>query len=304
MKVLISGATGFIGSDLSSLLIDQGYTVHYLTTSKRKIEQKENYKGFLWNPAKNQIDLKCLEDVEAIVNLAGHTINCKWNATNKALIINSRIDSSDTLFKTLKENKHQVKYILNVSAIGIYKSSYGNCYDESNTNYGTDFLAEVCKQWEAANRRFEQLEIITSITRLGLVLSKEGGILHELDKVVSKGLGACLGNGKQWMSWVHKKDVIHSLIYLLTHQMSGTFNIVAPRPVIQKEFLEHLAQKRNRKLWLPNIPEFLIKIALGQRAALVLSSQQVTSSKLENKGYSFLHPGLESALNEIYHEAI
>src|SRR5690606_27752663 len=142
MRILITGATGFIGSDLSSLLLNKGHQIHYLTTSTEKIKQQENYKGFLWNPAKNEIDLKCLEGVEAIINLAGHTINCKWNKTNKALILNSRIDSSDTLYKILKENNHQVKYILNASAIGIYKSSYGNCYDEKNTNYGTDFLAE------------------------------------------------------------------------------------------------------------------------------------------------------------------
>lgn len=304
MRILITGATGFIGSDLSAELIDKGHQIHYLTTSKDKIKQKENYKGFLWNPAKNEMDLKSLEGVEAIINLAGHTINCKWNQTNKALILNSRIDSSDTLYKALKENNHQVKYILNASAIGIYKSNYDNYYEEKSTDFGTDFLAEVCKQWETANQRFEQLGIKTSIARLGLVLSKDGGVLHELDKVVSKGLGACLGNGKQWMSWIHKKDVIHSLSYLSDHQLKGIFNIVAPRPVVQKEFLEHLAQKRNRKLWLPNIPEFLIQIALGERAALVLSSQQVTSSKLENSGYAFHYPDLESALNEIYDEVV
>ncbi len=300
MKILVTGATGFIGKDLCEKLLNEGHQIHYLTTSKTKLINKKNYEGFLWDPAKTELDTAALKEVDAIINLAGHTINCKWNKANKALILNSRIDSSNTLFKTLKENQHQVKYILNVSAIGIYRSSYGNCYDESNTNYGTDFLAEVCKQWETANQRFEQLGIKTSIARLGLVLSKDGGVLYELDKVVSKGLGACLGNGKQWMSWIHKKDVIHSLSYLSDHQLKGVFNIVAPRPVVQKEFLEHLAQKRNRKLWLPNIPEFLIQIALGERAALVLSSQQVTSSKLENKGYSFLYPGLESALNEIY----
>lgn len=300
MKILVTGATGFIGKDLCEKLLNEGHQIHYLTTSKTKLINKKNYEGFLWDPAKTELDTASLKEVDAIINLAGHTINCKWNKANKALILNSRIDSSNTLFKTLKENQHQVKYILNVSAIGIYRSSYGNCYDESNTNYGTDFLADVCKQWETANQRFEQLGIKTSIARLGLVLSKDGGVLYELDKVVSKGLGACLGNGKQWMSWIHKDDVIGAMAFLLNQQKSGIYNIVAPQPLHQKAFLEQLAKTKNRRIWLPNIPPSIIKLILGERAALVLSSQQVSSLKLEQNGYTFQFKDLKSTLEAIY----
>lgn len=300
MKILITGATGFIGSALTSLLLSKGHSVNYVTTSKKKIVKKENYKGFLWNPEKNEINLKCFDEVEAIVNLAGHTINCKWTTENKKAILESRIKSSDTLFNALQKLNHKVKYSINASAIGIYASSYLNLYDENNIHFGDDFLADVCKKWEKANKRFESLGIKSSIVRLGLVLSKNEGVLNELSKVVSKGFGACLGNGKQWMSWIHKDDVVHSITFLLEENLEGTFNLVAPRPVIQKEFLELLSKKLNKKLWLPNVPEFVLKTVLGERSALVLSSQQVTSSKLENLNYHFLFPGLESALNDFY----
>ncbi|HUH25531.1 MAG TPA: TIGR01777 family oxidoreductase [Flavobacterium sp.] len=300
MKILITGATGFIGSALTSVLLHKGHQVHYLTTSTEKIEQKENYKGFLWNPEQHTINEKCFDGVEAIVNLAGHTINCKWTNANKKQILNSRINSSNTLFQALNRMNHQVKHIINASAIGIYASSSMNCYDEKTTHFGNDFLADVCKQWEEANHRFNGLGIKTTIVRLGLVLSKNEGVLKELFNVVSKGLGACLGNGKQWMSWIHKDDVVESITFLLEEKLEGTFNLVAPRPVTQKEFLELLAKKLNKKMWLPNIPAYVLKLALDERAVLVLSSQQVTSSKLENFKYHFLFPGLESALNDFY----
>jgi len=300
MKVLVTGATGFIGKDLCKTLLQNGHQIHYLTTRKGKIENKQNYQGFLWNPAKNEIDSNAFKGVEAIINLAGHTINCSWSSSNKAWILNSRIDSSDTLYKALKENNHQIKYIFNASAIGIYKSSYDNYYDEKSTDFGTDFLADVCKQWEAANQRFQTLGIATAIGRIGLVLSKEAGVLYELNKVVSMGLGACLGNGKQWMSWIHKEDLVAAILFLMETQKSGFYNLVAPSPLRQKGFLELLAQSRNRRIWLPDIPSFFLKIILGERAVLVLSSQQVNAEKLQLSGYNFQFTDLKGALDTIY----
>lgn len=300
MKILVTGATGFIGKDLCEKLLNEGHQIHYLTTSKTKLINKKNYEGFLWDPAKTELDTAALKEVDAIINLAGHTINCQWNTTNKAWILNSRINSSDTLYNALKKEKNQVKFILNASAIGIYKSSEQNLYNEKSNDFGSDFLADVCKQWEEANQRFQNLGIETAIARIGLLLSKETGVLHELNKVVSLGLGACLGNGKQWMSWIHKDDVIGAMAFLLNQQKSGIYNIVAPQPLHQKAFLEQLAKTKNRRIWLPNIPPSIIKLILGERAALVLSSQQVSSLKLEQNGYTFQFKDLKSTLEAIY----
>lgn len=300
MKVLITGATGFIGTALCSHLLKNNHSVHYLVTDATDIKGKDNYKGFLWNPEKNEIDLNSLDQVDAIVNLAGHTINCTWTDENKKQIHDSRINCSNTLFNALQNNEHQVKSIVNASAIGIYQSSEEAVYTENSSELGTDFLAEVCKDWETANLRFEGLGIKTAITRFGLILSKDNGVLHELAKVVSKGLGANLGNGKQWMSWIHFNDVIQIIYQLLKDQNSGVFNVVAPNAVKQNQFLKLLATQLNKPLWLPNIPSVFIKIGLGERSALVLSSQHVQSIKLPEIGYKFKFTDLASTLKDLY----
>lgn len=300
MKVLITGATGFIGTALCSHLLKNNHSLHYLVTDAADIKDKDNYKGFLWNPEKNEIDLNSLDQVDVIVNLAGHTINCAWTEENKKAIHDSRINCSNTLFNALKDNQHQVKSIVNASAIGIYPSSETAVYTEHSTDFGNDFLAEVCKDWEAANLRFESLGINTAITRFGLILSKDNGVLHELAKVVSKGLGANLGNGEQWMSWIHFNDVIEIIYQLLKNQQGGIFNVVAPNAVKQHQFLKLLAAQLNKPLWLPNIPEFVIKFGLGKRSALVLSSQHVQSIQLSEIGYKFMFTDLASTLKDLY----
>lgn len=300
MKILVTGATGFIGTALCSHLLKHNHSVHYLVTNAKDIKDTENYKGFLWNPEKNEIDLNSLDQVDVIVNLAGHTINCAWTEENKKAIHDSRINCSNTLFKALKDNQHQVKSIVNASAIGIYQSSETAVYTEHSTDFGNDFLAEVCKDWEAANLRFESLGINTAITRFGLILSKDNGVLHELAKVVSKGLGANLGNGEQWMSWIHFNDVIEIIYQLLKNQQGGIFNVVAPNAVKQHQFLKLLAAQLNKPLWLPNIPEFVIKFGLGKRSALVLSSQHVQSVQLTEIGYKFKFTDLASTLKDLY----
>lgn len=300
MKVLITGATGFIGTALSAHLLKNNHIVHYLVTDAADIKDKDNYKGFLWNPEKKEIDLNSLNEVEAIVNLAGHTINCNWTEENKKQIHDSRINCSNTLFNALENNEHQVKSIVNASAIGIYMSSETAVYNEHSSDFGNDFLAKVCKDWEVANLRFEDIGIKTAITRFGLILSKDNGVLHELAKVVSKGLGANLGNGKQWMSWIHFNDVIQIIYQLLKEQQSGIFNVVAPNAVRQNQFLKLLAAQLNKPLWLPNIPSVFIKIGLGERSALVLSSQHVQSVKLPEIGYKFMFTDLSEALKDLY----
>ncbi|SEH93431.1 hypothetical protein SAMN02927937_02228 [Paenimyroides aquimaris] len=301
MKILVTGATGFIGTALCKELLKKNHTVNYLTISEKDLENVHSeYQGFLWNPDKNEIDFNCFNGVDAIVNLAGHTINCKWTTKNKKQIYESRINCSNTLFTALSTIKHQVKYIVNASAIGIYPSDEHSIYQEDTLVYGSDFLATVCKDWEAANLRFEGLGIKTAITRFGLILSKDNGVLHELAKVVSKGFGANLGNGKQWMSWIHFNDVIQIIYKLLIEQQSDIFNVVASNPVRQNQFLKVLAVQLKKPLWLPNIPALFIKIGLGERSALVLSSQYVQPQNLSEMKYKFIFPELESTLKDLY----
>lgn len=300
MKILVTGANGFIGSALCALLLSKGYEVNYVTTSYKKIKNTPNFKGFIWKPHTNEIDTDCLVGVEVVVNLAGHTINCNWTKRNKALILESRINCSDILFEMLARSKHQVKYIISASAIGIYKSCEEELYEEDTNNFGNDFLATVCQDWERANQRFNNLGIATAIVRFGLILSKDEGVLHELAKVVSKGFGASLGNGKQWMSWIHFEDVIQIIHHLINQKKHGVFNVVSPHPVKQKQFIQAVAHQLQKKIRLPDIPSFLIKIVLGERSALVLSSQKADSAKVEATGYHFRFSRLIPALKDLY----
>lgn len=301
MNVLITGATGFIGSELTAFLLQNNCTVHYVTTSAKKINNSNaNFQGFLWNPDKNEIDVNCFNGVDVIVNLAGHSINCKWNNANKIQILQSRISCSKTLFNALKTTNHTVKYIINASAIGIYKSSEDLIFTEDSQDFGNDFLALVCKQWEQANKNFETLGIAVSFARFGLILSKKQGVLNELHKVVSKGLGANLGNGKQWMSWIHYQDAVQILYKLITTQKTGVFNVVAPNAVQQNTFLKTLAKQLNKPFWLPNIPNFIVKILLGEKALLVLSSQHVKPQNILKLGYMFKYVNLNDALKNLY----
>ena len=143
MKVLITGATGFIGTSISEFLLDKGLEINYLTTSKSKIESTVNYKGFYWNPEKNEIDSKCIEGVDYIVNLSGKSIGCRWNSKNKKEILESRINSSRTLYKLLETNKHSVKKVISASAIGIYKNDVRKLQAETETNYNTDYSGTI-----------------------------------------------------------------------------------------------------------------------------------------------------------------
>ena len=216
MKVLITGATGLVGNELSSLLLQNGVTVHYLSTSKSKLVSESNYKGFYWNPNAGDIDKNALDEVDVIVHLAGASVSERWTTSYKEEIINSRVLSTRLLFQTLSKNQNQVKHIISASAIGIYPSSYDAVYSEDNQEVDASFLGEVVQQWEEEVDQFERLGILVSKVRTGIVLAEEGGALQKMVKPIKLGLGAAFGTGKQYQSWVHNHDLA-SLYYYIIH---------------------------------------------------------------------------------------
>lgn len=302
MKILITGATGFVGSALTKKLLEKGHQIHYLTTSEKKIENHSNYKGFLWNVAKQEIDNNCFEGVDIIVNLAGKSINSRWNAKNKKEIMESRVQASHLLFRSLSVIDHTVVQVISASAIGFYPSDYEVCYTEKQQQANPEFLGQVCKLWEAHNLKFSELGIQSTIFRFGLILSADGGALPQFTKLIRLNLGSCLGSGKQWYSWIHYEDVIGMLIYGIEQQLSGIYNCVAPHPLRQKEFLNIIAKQLHKVNWLPRVPELFLKIVLGEKHQLVTDSQQVSSEKIVNKGFEFKFPVLKKALADIYKE--
>lgn len=299
MTVLITGATGLIGQELVKLLQANSISVNYLTTSKSKIENNSNYKGFYWNPKANELDSACFEGVKVIIHLAGASIAKRWTTDYKKEIISSRVDSANVLIQTLKTTDHTVEHVISSSAIGIYPDSEINYYEEDFTDFDDSFLSTVVQKWEDAVDGFAGLGIPVSKVRTGLVLSGEGGALEQMAKPVKYGLGAPLGSGKQWQSWIHIQDLVAIYFYILKQKLSGTFNGVAPNPVTNNELTKAIANQLNRPLILPNVPEFMLKLLLGDMYTILVESQRVSSKKIEDAGFYFEYNSLRPALEHL-----
>ena len=298
-KVLITGATGLIGRELVRQCHEDGVAVHYLTTRKEKIETRDNYRGFYWNPETLEIDTKAFEGVSGIIHLVGATISKRWSKAYKKTILESRTKPTDLLFTTLQSIDHNVIHFISASGVGIYPNSKTKLYTEESQEVDITFLANVVVAWEAVADKFKQLGMEVSKVRTGMVLAKEGGALPQLIKPIKFGLGAALGSGGQWQSWIHLKDIAAIYLFIFKKQLEGVYNGVAPNPVVNKRMTRILAAKHHSSVWLPNIPSFLIKLVLGEMSVLVLEGQLVSSHKLEELGFHFEFYCLEAALEDL-----
>jgi len=298
MNILITGATGLVGKAILDICKLKGYKVHYLTTNKEKIENRKGIRGFYWNIKTQKIDSNCLDDVEAIINLAGASVSKKWTANYKNEIENSRIDTVRLLYKLLSETKHNVKYFSSASAMGIYPSSLVKEYDEKDEVINNTFLGNVVCKWEREVDKIRTLDIIVSKLRIGIVLSKDGGALPEMVKPINLGFGAAIASGKQYQSWIHFEDLARMFLYAVENKLSGSINAVASNPITNIEMTKFIARQLKKPIWLPNIPSFVIKIILGERAALILESQYLKNDKILNKGFTYKYDGLKIALDD------
>lgn len=299
MKILITGATGLIGTELVALLLQNGVTVHYLTTSKKKIESKPNYHGFFWNPNQGIIDENALMGVDSIIHLAGATISKRWTAKYKQEIIESRILSSNVLYKALKDNPHSVKQIVSASAIGIYPDSLTKIYTEDNTEVDESFLGKVVMKWEESVNKFKSLNIKVAKIRTGLVLSNKGGALPEMEKPIKMGLGSPFGSGKQIQSWIHIQDLVELYFFAVQNELDGAYNAVAPNPVTNKKLTQEIAAVLNKPLFMPNIPKFLMSLVLGEMHTILFASQNVSNKKIESEGFNFRYKLVDKALKNL-----
>jgi uncharacterized protein (TIGR01777 family) len=295
-KILITGGTGLIGRKLVYFFNELGIQVHLL--SRKKNQTKKGV--FYWNPDLNEIDSKCLEGVETIIHLAGAGIADKrWTPTYKQIILQSRIKSTQLLYHTLQTNQHQVKQLISTSAIGFYASnSFENLTED--TNAGNSFLADVCKEWEQQALNFRNLNIEVSIVRVGLVLSRIGGMLKSIEIPAKLGLAASFGNGNQMQSWIHIDDLVRMYAHIYKHRLTGIYNGVAPNPVSNKQLLKMICKKLNRPFFLPGIPKWFLKLVLGEIVDLLYANQKVSAQKITKAGFVFKYPGLENALTELY----
>jgi len=299
MKVLITGATGLVGSEIVKLFLQNGVQIHYLSSSKRKLEQQDNYKGFYWNPATSEMDIKAFEGVTTIIHLAGASVAKRWTKSHKQEIIESRVLSTKLLFQFLAKNSHQVTHFIGASAIGIYPNSYDTIYNETNLEVDNSFLGSVVAKWEDEVNAFERLGIKVAKIRIGIVLAKKGGALQEMVKPIQMGLGAAFGSGKQYQSWVHVHDLAQIFYFIMQNQYEGVFNGVSPYPVTYNEMTKAIGIVVGKPVFLPNIPKFLMKCILGEMHEILFSSQQVSARKLLDKGFQFQFVSLDKALENL-----
>lgn len=299
MKILITGATGMIGVELSALLLQNGHSIHYLTLSAKDLKNEPNFKGFLWNPRQGVIDENCMLGVDLIIHLAGASIAKRWTQSYKQEIIESRIVSANLLYKLLKHNPHQVKQFISASAIGVYPDNLAKTYAEDEKSVDPSFLGQVVVKWEESVDKFKLLGIQVCKIRTGLVLSRKGGMLQELIKPIKLGLGAPFGNGQQWQSWIHIDDLAHLYYYAAKNNWQGIYNAVAPHPVTNKEMTKAIAAKLNKPVLLPHIPRFVMKLALGEMHLLLFTSQKVSSQKAVDNGFEFKFKILDVALDHL-----
>lgn len=299
MKVLITGATGLIGSKLTKLCIDNGWTVNYLTTRKHKLVNKANYKGFYWNPYTGAIDKTCLDGVEVIFHLAGASVSKRWTKSYKHEILNSRIQTTSLLYNTIKKGDYNIRQIISASGVNVYPSSLTNYYDENFPESNPNFLGHVVEQWEETVDAFSFLNIDVTKLRIGLVLSQKGGAFPKMLQPIKLGLGAPFGSGKQWQSWIHIDDLVAMFVYVSTRQIKGVVNAVAPNPVTNKELTKAIAKQVGKPLWLPNVPKFIMRLVLGEMHELLFESQRVCSKKIESLGFDYEFYNLKGALEDL-----
>jgi uncharacterized protein (TIGR01777 family) len=279
-------------------LIELGYNVSVLS---RNSNPKSVIPTYFWNPHKQIIDREAILNADSIIHLAGVNIGSKrWTEKQKKKIFESRIDSADFLFNKVRESGKKIESFISASAIGYYGIKTSDHIFTENDLPGGDFLAETCRQWEESVNRFNTMDTRTVIIRSGVVLSDEGGVLQKTFVPFKMGLGTIIGSGNQYIPWIHIDDLIGIYIKAISDKhMAGVYNGVAPEFTTQRQFVDALARSVGRKIWLPSIPEFIIKMALGEMSGMITKGSRVSPDKVLGHGYTFIHPTLEKALKSL-----
>lgn len=294
MKILITGGTGFIGSALSDYFSKQGSEIYILTRSLHGRGQT--------NPQIKLITgLDYQEEYDVIINLAGEPLNKKrWNAAVKKNIYASRIKTTAKLLDYIKNCTVKPQLLISGSAIGFYGNSADNTFTEDSPPADNDFTHTLCNDWEQTALQAKQYGVRVCLLRTGIVLGKNGGVLKQMVLPFKLGLGAKLGDGRQWMSWIHIKDMVAAVDFLITNiQLSGPFNFTSPGAVTNQEFTRQLAKALHRPTFL-TLPGFMVGIMFGEMGkTLLLGGQRVVPDKLLAAGYQFKFPQLAAALGDI-----
>jgi len=303
--VLITGGTGLIGQALTQLLTDHGYHVIILSRQPHGETSENSLITYAqWDIHRQQIDANAIAAADHIVHLAGANVGAhRWTAAYKKEILDSRTHSSQLLFNALQTHPNKIKKVISASATGYYGEN-GPAqppFTEASPP-ATDFLGSTCSAWEQSVLQMEGLGKQVVIFRTGIALSRNGGAMKEFYKPLQFGFATILGNGEQWVSWIHLQDLIRLYFNAIVNpQLQGTFNAVAPQPVHHKELILAMARAAKGKSFIPAyVPAFALKLALGEMSTEVLKSCRVSSRKIQHTGFLFSYPDINAAMEQLF----
>lgn len=306
--VIITGGTGMIGKALTQALIERGFNVIILTRhiSNGQKTKSDKLSYAIWDVGKQTIDKNAFAKADYIIHLAGASVAEKrWTKKRKQEIVSSRVDSGKLIVDSLKKLPNKVKTVISATAIGWYgpDKNDGKEFKEDDLS-SNDFLGKTCKQWEAAIEPASFLGKRLVKLRIGIVLSNEGGAYVEFKKPLRFRFATILGNGNQIVSWIHIDDLVRTILFAMENErMEGIYNAVTPHPVSNKELVLEIARKERGRSYIPvHIPTFALKIRLGEMSVEVLKSARVSADKIQQVGFIFQYPDLESAILQLSHQ--
>ena len=300
LNIFIIGGTGFIGRTLSKILLGAGYSVTILSRRTSLDSSLKHDIAFIQAdatvPGQWQ---KLLPDFDVVINLAGVSIFRRWTSKSKQEILNSRVFVTRNIIDALRMCRGKIRHFFSVSGVGYYGFHRDEILDEDDPA-GSDFLAKVADEWESEVRRVKELGIRPVICRLGHILGNHGGVLPKLIALARLNLASHWGSGNQWISWIHEKDLAGSIIFLLENSaIIGPVNITSPNPVRNREMMRLLAKLTGKRVLIPPVPEFVLRLVTGEFTSVFVNGQRVIPQKLMKQGFVFKYPDLQGALDAL-----
>ncbi len=299
MKVLITGGTGFVGTSLSSRLVQDGHGVTILTRSSKDLSRSKPGISYLQgDPTVTGPWQENVKNFDAIINLAGATIFSRWTDDSKRAIRESRMSTTRNLVEAIPSSPGKNITLFSTSAVGYY-GFHGDEELVEESPPGNDFLARLAIDWEGEALKAKEKGTRVVTTRFGIVLGEKGGALGQMVPLFKKFIGGPIGSGKQWFSWVHVKDLAEAFVFLMKHpEISGPVNFCAPHPVRNKDLAKALGKVLHRPSFMP-APGFMIKLVLGEFGSVILEGQRVVPRRLLDHGFVFQYPNIDKALQSL-----
>lgn len=293
-NILITGASGLIGRELTKLLLQKGYSVSILS---RSINNIPNVKTYLWDIEGKFIEAEALSNVDYIIHLAGANIGEKrWRPNRKEQIVSSRVESAELLYNNLP-NDNKLKAFISASAVGYYGAKTSNVIFEEDNCAASDFIGAVCQKWEKAADLFNSKAERVVKLRTGVVVSEYGGALEKIKMPIRYNVGSAIGTGKQYFPWIHISDLCNIYLKALDDdQMLDAYNAVAPEHINNKQVTLELARVMKKRIWLPNVPAFVMKILFGEMASIILEGSRVSAKKILDAGFTFKYTRFKDAI--------